>query len=162
MLSNIDCLALLDLLGAETPLIRSYFPPTAWLFDHMVSAEQRLGLDGYFNDHGHNKAYTWQEWDSFFMARTNYHTPMNYIDDDHMEFLKRGVSILHVIAEPFPHVWHQLKVWAPRADVWSSWHRKLMHHHFEGRCFSTSPTHDETLGTNPPTVRRRILRTPTS
>ncbi|KAG8972501.1 hypothetical protein FRC05_009854 [Tulasnella sp. 425] len=109
MLSNIDCLLLLDLLGAETPLIRSYFPPTAWLFDHMVSAEQRLGLDGYFNDHGHNKAYTWQEWDSFFMARTNYHTPMNYIDDDHMEFLKRGVSILHVIADPFPHVWHQLK-----------------------------------------------------
>lgn len=109
MLSNIDCLILLDLLGSETPLIRSYFPPTAWLFDHMVSAEHRLGMDGYFNDHGHNKAYTWQEWDSFFMARTNYHVPVNHIDDDHMDFLKRGVSILHVIADPFPHVWHTLK-----------------------------------------------------
>ncbi|KAG8994725.1 hypothetical protein FRB90_000364 [Tulasnella sp. 427] len=108
MLSNIECLVLLDLLGAEAPLIRSYFPSTAWLFDHLVSAEHRLGMDGYFNDHGHNKAYTWQEWDSFFMARSSYHTPMNYIEDDHVDFLRRGVSVLHIIADPFPHVWHRL------------------------------------------------------
>jgi len=33
-----------------------------------------------------------------------------YMGDDHLPFLHRGVSVLHVIAEPFPHVWHTLGV----------------------------------------------------
>ncbi|KAF8490956.1 hypothetical protein F5888DRAFT_1909771 [Russula emetica] len=41
-LSTIECLVLLDLLGMSHPLVRSYFPDTAWLFDILVSAETRL------------------------------------------------------------------------------------------------------------------------
>jgi glutaminyl-peptide cyclotransferase len=33
--------------------------------------------------------------------------------DDHLPFLHRGVSVLHVIAEPFPRVWHTLGVSTP-------------------------------------------------
>lgn len=107
MLSTIEHLVLLDLLGSTRPLVRSYFPDTAWLFDSLVSAEHRLGHSGVFYDEG--KA-AWEEWDSFFMARTNFHVPMGYIDDDHVPFLQRGVPILHVITSPFPQVWHTMKV----------------------------------------------------
>ena len=32
----------------------------------------------------------------------------NSIDDDHKPFEQRGVPIIHVIASPFPKVWHTL------------------------------------------------------
>mmetsp|Transcript_2016 Transcript_2016/g.6123 ORF Transcript_2016/g.6123 Transcript_2016/m.6123 type:complete len:96 (-) Transcript_2016:178-465(-) len=28
------------------------------------------------------------------------------ISDDHLPFLERGVPVLHLIADPFPSVWH--------------------------------------------------------
>lgn len=31
-----------------------------------------------------------------------------YIGDDHVPFMSRGVDILHMIAHPFPHVWHTI------------------------------------------------------
>lgn len=31
-----------------------------------------------------------------------------FISDDHLPFLHRGVEILHLIAYPFPHVWHRM------------------------------------------------------
>ncbi len=108
MLSTIEHLVLLDLLGAAKPLIQSYYTTTAWLFDAMVEAEHRLGAAGIFNVEG--KA-AWQTWDSFFVPRTSFHGGMfGGIDDDHLPFLKRGVSILHLIANPFPKVWHTLQV----------------------------------------------------
>lgn len=33
----------------------------------------------------------------------------NSIDDDHKPFERRGVPIIHVIASPFPSVWHTLR-----------------------------------------------------
>jgi glutaminyl-peptide cyclotransferase len=41
LLSTIDHLVLLDLLGAPHPRVHSYFPDTAWLFDVLVNAETR-------------------------------------------------------------------------------------------------------------------------
>ncbi len=32
------------------------------------------------------------------------------IEDDHLPFLRNGVPILHMITNPFPHVWHRLSV----------------------------------------------------
>ena len=32
----------------------------------------------------------------------------NSIDDDHKPFEKKGVPIIHVIASPFPRVWHTI------------------------------------------------------
>lgn len=108
MLSNIEHLVLLDLLGAERPLVRSYYPSTAWLFDGLVAAEHRLGASGIFTEPDHE--WTLQS-DSFFMPRTAkdmYH--YNFIEDDHVPFVKRGVNVMHVITEPFPNVWHTLAV----------------------------------------------------
>jgi len=107
MLSTIEHLILLDLLGAPKPLIRSYYPSTGWLFDAMVSAERRLGEAGAFNEPNKD---AWKTWDSFFVPRSGYAHAFGHIEDDHIPFLKRGVNILHVIAAPFPHVWHSLAV----------------------------------------------------
>lgn len=102
-LSTIEHLILLDLLGAQHPVIHSSFIDTAWLFDAMASTEQRLSSNGAFSFQGDNSAY------SFFAPRTS---SMFYgrVEDDHIPFLKRGVDVLHVIANPFPRVWHTLQV----------------------------------------------------
>ena len=102
-LSTIEHLILLDLLGAQHPLIHSTFINTAWLFDAMASAEQRLASSGAFSYQGDDSSY------SFFAPRTG-NMFFGRVEDDHMPFLKRGVDILHVIANPFPKVWHTLRV----------------------------------------------------
>ncbi|KAI0306235.1 hypothetical protein B0F90DRAFT_1688185 [Multifurca ochricompacta] len=88
-LSTIEHLVLIDLLGAAHPLVRSFFPDTAWLFDALVGAETRLRAAGILDADRDRQSLT-------------------YMGDDHIPFLHRGVSILHVIAEPFPRVWHTL------------------------------------------------------
>lgn len=108
-ISTIEHLILLDLLGAKRPLIRSYFLDTAWLFDAMLSVEQRLGDMGAFA-YGSEQSMAPGKWTSFFMKRRQGGYNMGYIGDDHVPFLRRGVSILHIIAEPFPHVWHKITV----------------------------------------------------
>lgn len=107
ILSTIEHFVLLDLLGAARPLIRSYFPSTGWLFDEMASAEARLGAAGALDE----KDFKWDAHRSgFFIPRTGYQASWGGIEDDHIPFLERGVSILHVIASPFPAVWHTLAV----------------------------------------------------
>jgi len=106
-LSTIEHIILLDLLGAPNPIIRSYFIDTAWLFDAMISAETRLKDAGAFDE-----AETSTNFRSFFIPRTESGNQHNYgyIEDDHVPFLHKGVNILHIIAYPFPHVWHTLRV----------------------------------------------------
>lgn len=104
-ISTIEHLVLLDLLGNSRPRIRSYFLSTAWLFDSLASAERRLGQSGAFDDAG-----TWDSQSSYFVPRTGQEHNEGYIEDDHLPFLQRGISILHVIAAPFPSVWHTLQV----------------------------------------------------
>lgn len=120
VLSTIEHLVLLDLLGAKDPKIISYYPPTRWLFDALVSVESRLdkaGLSGMSrarNKKGStgpidkNKMYR-----SFFQPQSTPH--FGWIEDDHTPFLQRGVSVLHVISNPFPRVWHTIKASAPQA-----------------------------------------------
>lgn len=103
-MSTIEHLILLDLLGAAHPLIHSSFIDTAWLFDEMASAEQRLSSSGAFAYEGDNNLYT------FFAQRTGKELWYGHVEDDHIPFLKKGVDVLHVIANPFPRVWHTLKV----------------------------------------------------
>ncbi|KIK08171.1 hypothetical protein K443DRAFT_663540 [Laccaria amethystina LaAM-08-1] len=107
-LSTIEHLILLDLLGAPQPLIRSYYLDTAWLFDAMVSVERRLGDSGAFT-YDKEKGMAPGSWRSYFRPRTGKTSNYGYVGDDHVPFLRRGVSILHIIAEPFPHVWHTLQ-----------------------------------------------------
>lgn len=108
-LSTIEHLILLDLLGASRPSIRSYYLDTAWLFDAMASAESRLGDSGAFA-YGKEDGMAPGKWTSFFRTRRGSESNFGYVGDDHLPFLRRGVSVLHIIAEPFPHVWHTLKV----------------------------------------------------
>jgi glutaminyl-peptide cyclotransferase len=100
-ISTIEHLILLDLLGAPHPLIHSFFKETAWLFDAMASVERRLGDSGAFKDE--------DDWQSFFKPRTGSEYG-GFIEDDHIPFLREGVDVLHVIASPFPRVWHSLQV----------------------------------------------------
>lgn len=108
-ISTIEHLILLDLLGAPDPTIRSFFIDTAWLFDAMVSAEERLGNSGAF-DYGSSQGAEAKQWKSFFSKRTGHERNAEYIGDDHVPFLQKGVSVLHIITEPFPRVWHTLQV----------------------------------------------------
>jgi glutaminyl-peptide cyclotransferase len=106
-LSTIEHIVLLDLLGAPNPTIRSYFIDTAWLFDAMLSAETRIRDAGALD-----AAETSPNFRSFFLPRTGSGNQHNYgyIGDDHVPFLQKGVNILHIIAYPFPRVWHTLRV----------------------------------------------------
>jgi glutaminyl-peptide cyclotransferase len=106
ILNSIDHLILLDLLGAAEPSIQSYFLSTAWMFDGLIDIEKRLN--------GANLAPTQ---DSFFIPRTGLEHNDHGIGDDHIPFLNRGVSILHLIANPFPRVWHRLQVGHFRFDT---------------------------------------------
>ncbi|EJU05176.1 hypothetical protein DACRYDRAFT_74322 [Dacryopinax primogenitus] len=119
VLSTIEHLVLLDLLGAASPLISSYFPDTAWLFDALVSSQTRLAEHGLLDTPelvgGDKNKGKWGDWDSFFVPRSNA-IPW-HIEDDHIPFLKRGVPILHVIASPFPRVWHTLSDDASALDL---------------------------------------------
>ncbi|ETW86341.1 Metallo peptidase M28 [Heterobasidion irregulare TC 32-1] len=113
-LSTLEHLVLLDLLGASAPRIRSFFPDTGWLFDMLVRAEDRLRAEGLLDPAGAGAAEAWR---SFFVPRTGKEASMGYVGDDHVPFLRRGVSVLHVIAEPFPRVWHTLADDASALDL---------------------------------------------
>jgi len=115
-LSTIEHLILLDLLGASRPSIRSYYLDTAWLFDAMASVESRLGNSGAFA-YGNEDGMAPGKWTSFFRPRRSSESNFGYVGDDHLPFLRRGVSVLHIIAEPFPHVWHTLKDNASALDL---------------------------------------------
>ena len=107
-LSGIEHLILLDLLGAPQPLVRSYYLETAWLFDALRSVETRLGESGAFAFQGSTEMAP-GEWMSYFLKHTKLQNA-GYIGDDHVPFLRRGISVLHLIPEPFPAVWHTLEV----------------------------------------------------
>ncbi|KAF8891247.1 hypothetical protein BD779DRAFT_1437722 [Infundibulicybe gibba] len=107
-ISTIEHLILLDLLGARQPYIKSYYLDTAWLFDTMASVEKRLGDSGAFGYDG-DSSMAPGKWSSYFLPRSGDQRNYGYVGDDHVPFLHKGVSVLHIIAEPFPRVWHTLK-----------------------------------------------------
>jgi len=103
LLSTIEHLVLLDLLGASSPQIKSYFKDTAWLFATLKETEERLNVEGAF--------HTELPFTSYFhpLAPADSTANFGYMGDDHVPFLKRGVPVLHLITEPFPRVWHTLR-----------------------------------------------------
>jgi len=115
-IQTIEHLILLDLLGAPNPLIRSYFMDTAWLYDAMASAERRLGESGSFVFED-KQDMTPETWKSYFRPRRGKARNLGYIGDDHVPFMHNGVSILHVIGDPFPSVWHTLRDDASALDL---------------------------------------------
>lgn len=110
-LAGIEQLILLDLLGAPNPTVQSYFLDTAWLYDALVSAETRLTSSGALGLEADVKGIR-----SFFAPRRDMRNH-GFISDDHLPFIQRGVSVLHVIASPFPGVWHTLQDDASALDM---------------------------------------------
>lgn len=97
-IDRIELFVLLDLLGARKPTFYSFFPDTDVYYARMLAIEQQLNNAGYMSSSG-GKAT------SFFKNRRSF----GMIEDDHIPFMRKGVKILHVIASPFPSVWHKLQ-----------------------------------------------------
>ncbi|XP_068631756.1 glutaminyl-peptide cyclotransferase-like [Battus philenor] len=96
-LQRMDVLVLLDLLGCPDPVFYSYFRATEKWYVRLASAEQRLAELGQLSAYSVGK-----EEQKYFRLRSS----GAFIEDDHIPFLKRNVDVVHLIPNPFPHVWH--------------------------------------------------------
>ncbi|XP_040832077.1 glutaminyl-peptide cyclotransferase-like protein isoform X2 [Ochotona curzoniae] len=90
----IELFVLLDLLGAPNPTFYSHFPRTIRWFHRLRSIEKRLHRLNLLQSHPEEVMY--------FQPGE----PPGSVEDDHIPFLRRGVPVLHLIATPFPSVWH--------------------------------------------------------
>ncbi|CAJ0832536.1 8188_t:CDS:10 [Entrophospora sp. SA101] len=104
MLDGIETLILLDLLGAKRPTLVNYFQTTSWLFKEMAGIEKKLGELNLLKKI--DMTQSTEEVPMFDEGSLN--TYQSHIEDDHVPFLTRGVPVLHLIADPFPSVWHTL------------------------------------------------------
>lgn len=84
-------LVLLDLLGASNPELHNFYPETSLWFDTMQQSERQM-----------ISSNLWSGSRNYFRSAPS----DNRIEDDHLPFLHRGVSIMHLIAAPFPKEWH--------------------------------------------------------
>lgn len=95
MLQSLDAFVLLDLLGAKNPTFFDLYPETSNLFKAMQNIERNLLSTNQINNTS-----------PYFVGPPS--SPL-YVEDDHIPFLHKGVPILHLIAIPFPKVWHTLQ-----------------------------------------------------
>ncbi|GAB1301345.1 Glutaminyl-peptide cyclotransferase [Apodemus speciosus] len=95
-LDGMDLLVLLDLIGAANPTFPNFFPKTTRWFNRLQAIENELYELGLLKDHSLERKY----FQNFGYG--------NIIQDDHIPFLRKGVPVLHLIASPFPEVWHTM------------------------------------------------------
>ena len=100
LMSRVDLMLLLDLIGAASPTFRPYADPTsgecdgygvelARIEEALLEAENIYGTEKYFRESCEGE---------------------DTIVDDHTPFLERGLRrALHVVADPFPAVWHTME-----------------------------------------------------
>ncbi|KAH9871846.1 hypothetical protein J1614_006104 [Plenodomus biglobosus] len=102
-LHQISLFLLLDLLGAPSPSIPSYFPTTHWAYKNLARIESRMRLLHLLESAPAHP----------FLADANMTAAMAMrgggVADDHLPFMGGGVEILHVVPRPFPRVWHTLE-----------------------------------------------------
>ncbi|XP_063168167.1 glutaminyl-peptide cyclotransferase-like protein isoform X1 [Candoia aspera] len=96
-LQAISLFVLLDLLGAPRPTIQNHFLATAGWFKRLISIEERMHQLSLLQSHSQEQPYFQRD------------SPYGFIEDDHTPFLRKGVPVLHLIATPFPRVWHTLE-----------------------------------------------------
>lgn len=110
---SIEMFVLLDLLGAKGPKIPSYYKLTHWIYQKMAKLEGRMrALRLLHSSPNHKKRTDGKRANEpmFFYEAEKKDSDQwmgAYIDDDHRPFLERGVDIFHIIATPFPRVWHE-------------------------------------------------------
>lgn len=101
------------------------YKTTGWLFDEFAHAEHRLGLAGALWPNLAGDKYDAALADSnsptssFFVPRNAPHSAgwFGAIEDDHIPFVRKGVPVVHLIAAPFPSVWHTIRVSASFAGA---------------------------------------------
>ena len=92
-INRIDSFLLLDLLGATNPKFGRYTDFNTKLYDYAASLEEVIQVQVHENI------------DSVFTNTDKF----SMIQDDQVPFYNLGVrKILHMIASPFPSVWHTL------------------------------------------------------
>ncbi|KAJ5142850.1 uncharacterized protein N7515_001637 [Penicillium bovifimosum] len=105
-LSSISLFVLLDLLGAKSPSIQSYYETTHWAYKNLGA------LEGRFKSLKQFKSASADRW--FIDAAKDERNLKSFggIQDDHLPFLAKGVEVLHLIDyapfKGFPSVWHTL------------------------------------------------------
>jgi glutaminyl-peptide cyclotransferase len=99
-LNQISLFLLLDLLGSADPHIPSYFPTTHWAYQHLATIESRMRALNLLESSPASP----------FLPDSNATAgAFGGISDDHLPFITKGVSVLHVIPSPFPKVWHTME-----------------------------------------------------
>ncbi|KAI9794272.1 MAG: hypothetical protein M1833_000415 [Piccolia ochrophora] len=112
-LASISLFMLLDLLGASSPRIPSYYSTTHWAYTHLSTLETRLRALTLFKSSPPSSSLSTRPRDAsstpapHWLSATS-SSPNLRIADDHLPFLARGVDVLHLIPAPFPRVWHHL------------------------------------------------------
>ena len=86
---------LLDLIGVSQPRFADFFESTSRFHHVLIETEKALRKEGIWSGSAGGKR--------FFTTETQYGSG---IEDDHTPFEDRKVAILHMIASPFPRVWH--------------------------------------------------------
>ncbi|KAL8996926.1 MAG: hypothetical protein Q9169_003685 [Polycauliona sp. 2 TL-2023] len=132
-ISTISLFVLLDLLGAKSPIIPSFFMTTHWAYQKMANVEKRLRSLSLFESAAKpaSSKKAGSKKTSSKKATNKKSTPGKaskrdnavflpeadktggrwlggHIGDDHVPFMERGVDVLHIIPTPFPHVWHRM------------------------------------------------------
>lgn len=115
LLSGIEVLVLLDLLGSPEPFIPNFYPITSWLFVGLTQIEARLYKNKLIKlTHHKHKMIGMPVGDSLeditYFDTDSLQSYQAHIEDDHIPFLIRGVPALHLIPWPFPDSWHKLSV----------------------------------------------------
>ncbi|KAG0139135.1 hypothetical protein CROQUDRAFT_653776 [Cronartium quercuum f. sp. fusiforme G11] len=108
-LDNIQAFILLDLLGAAQPSVPNFFAhSTGWMYEAWQAAEKTLTTTGLlWPTAGVSDAAVPRP---FFSTKPGQASAAYFgtVEDDHLPFMAYQVPILHLIASPFPSVWHQL------------------------------------------------------
>lgn len=114
-LSSISLFVLLDLLGAKSPSILSFYPTTHWAYQCLATLQERLRSLGML------KSSSTASWFPQSSQSSREVRALGGISDDHLPFLARGVEILHLIdfraGTGFPPVWHTMDDDAEHLDM---------------------------------------------
>ena len=102
-LAQISLFLLLDLLGAPSPTVPSYYYTTHWAYSSMSGLETRLRDLKVLKSPPGAPFLPDKEMGSYGLRGAF------AIEDDHIPFLEKGVEVLHLIPVPFPDCWHNQK-----------------------------------------------------
>jgi len=92
MLQSIRSFILLDLIGAKDLNFVNFNSKTADVYQHFMAIEKRL-----------RQLKVMKTQTNFFRNQV----VDGRVEDDHIPFLENGVPTVHLIAVPFPEVWHK-------------------------------------------------------